>query len=148
MTKSAKGKRPVGKSQRPKHPWIGTRIAADRSSVVMEFLPGSGVKGQLKFSTKDEFTRFIQFLGDVRLEMTNATQPPDFKDLQKSHARAFYPRRWAEMLNDFSGSRITFDHPSFGHIRIFFPPDDLEILLNLFAKHAKDIAEHKAKQTK
>jgi hypothetical protein len=120
MAKSPKNKKAAGKPQRPKHPWGAARVAADRLSVILEFLPGSGAKGRMKFPNRNEFTRFVHFLGDVRLQMNDPTQRSDFKDLQKSGAKTFNPRWWADIPTDFSGSRIIFDHPMYGQVGVFF----------------------------
>jgi hypothetical protein len=136
--KSSKGaKRP----KKPAHPWASARVAPDRQTVIIEFLPGSGAKGSIKFD-RDEFTRYIRFHGDVRREMPPLHAPKNYDDLKKTHAPAIDARWYAEVLNDFSGSQICFDHPCFGHVRFFFPRADLDALINLLAFHLRKIEEH------
>jgi hypothetical protein len=136
----------VAKAARAKHPSAAARVSVDRQTVIIEFLPGSGAKGRLKFD-RAELARFIKFLADARLEMQS---PPlsdtDFSDMAKTRAIPYHARWYADVPPDHTGSRLAFDHPGIGHVRFFFPPDALQNLVNLLTIHLAKIREHGGKK--
>jgi hypothetical protein len=150
MANPTKRGAPARKSQaakvaRAKHPGAAARVSVDRKTVIIEFLPGSGAKGRLKFD-RAELARFIKFLADARLEMPS---PPlsdtDFRDMEKTRAIPYHARWYADVPSDHSGSRLAFDHPGIGHVRFFFPPDALQKLVDLLTSHLVKVREYGAK---
>ena len=128
----AEDKRPTKTLRRGTHPTVTSRIAVDRASVAIEFLRDSGAQGYMRFN-RDELTRFIRFLGEIRTYMPDPAPP---KRLHGRNVPIFFDPRWGFHLNgDKTASVFMFDHPAFGIIRFIIPRHEVDAIHALLGKH-------------
>src|SRR5262245_34348155 len=103
-------------------------MAADKKTVVLEFLPDSGISGSLTLDG-DQLIAIIESLGKARAHMAaNKPIPP----IEGQNIHAVFDTRWyvqPEPVHE--ASVICFSHPGFGPVGFLVPHEQVREMIRL-----------------
>jgi hypothetical protein len=119
-------------AQHEAQPRLSIHIADDKESVVINFLPASGVAGSLQL-TLDQLTGLISGLGSVRQQLLSGKPEPP---LEGQQLNAISSTQWYIQPEPLSeGSLLVFSHPAFGPVGFVVPKDQVSEIVRLLTVH-------------